>query len=70
MKRNNSNQIKEIGEIKSKTSENYLPNINILSDWFSCNQSKKLKRIFDDGYDKTYDKYSVYERYDESKGVI
>jgi len=70
MKRNNSYQVKKIGETKSKTSEAYLPNINILSDWFSCNQTRKLKKIFNDGYDKAYDKYSVYERYDESKGVL
>lgn len=53
----------------TKDSEKFcLPEADIISDWFSQDQLDRLKKIH--GSDLSYSKYSVYERYKDSKGAL
>ncbi len=58
---------KEKAEGTSKPRSSGLPDIDVLSDWLFNSHPDRIQKIYEQN---GYDKYSVYERYDESKGLI
>lgn len=68
----NAEEAKKVETEKVKTvfeGETFvLPDTATISEWFSADHKDRLRRLAK-GND-SYDKYSVYERYDESKGPL
>jgi hypothetical protein len=58
------------GKVPERAVEDILlPKVDIISDWFSKNHNKRVKRIYLNSKYDAYGKYSVYERYDD-KGFL